>query len=207
MVILQNYDDYMSNPDSLIKNFTTNYKEIKLAWTNHCEGELIYFKELRNIMYDLGENLGVPPDTNFEKLSRILASLNLEFTSNGQVYFKDFLFCILRRKYGKKVKITKKLRNIAIKEEQSTRKKIKQMRNKLENNNRERVHRKSRAGIDDQGGNYFMEMMSAKMAFKAWRGYSQRRRQKHMEMLCSLSVTPRDDEEEFPGMNSITSYS
>ena len=207
MVILQNYDDYMSNPDSLIKNFTNNYKEIKLAWTNHCETELTHFKELRPIMYDLGKDLGVPPDTNFEKLSRILASLNLEVTASGQVYFKDFLFCILRRKYAKKAKLNMYIKKLVVKEEQSTRKKLKQMRSKLESKTRERIQRKSRIGLEEAGGNYFMEMMCVKSTFKAWRGYAQRRKEKNMEMLCSLSVTPRDDEEEFPGVNSVTSYS
>ena len=204
MVILQNYDDYMSNPDSLIKNFTNNFKEIKLAWTNHCEKETIHFKNLRPIMYDLRSDLGVPIDTNFEKLSRILASLNLDVDSNGQVYFKDFLFCILRRKYGKKMKMNANSKKLILKEEQNTRKKLKKLKLKLENKTRKKTLRKSRIGIEEGNRNYFMEMMSAKIVFKAWRGYAQKRRERGSDYF-SLSITPRDSDEEHPGINSLSS--
>lgn len=205
MVILQNYDDYMSNPDSVIKNFYKDFKEVKLVWTNHCKDEIIHFKYLREIMYELGEELGVNYDVDYEKLSRILASLNLEVDSDGSVYFKDFLYALLRRKYAKKLKYNSNAKKVMVKEESSTKKKLKKMKNKVKVRSNIHVRTSRMFSSSVNTGNCFMEMMCAKSTFNAWRKYVERRKEKCLGPFESVSITPRDFEEDYPGITSFKS--
>jgi hypothetical protein len=50
-----------------------------------------------------------------------------------------------------------------------------------------------------------MEMMCAKSTFNAWKKYVERRKEKCMGPFESVSITPRDFEEDYPGITSFKS--
>lgn len=205
MVILQNYDDYMSNPDSVLKNFSADYKLVKYAWMIYCKYEFIHFSLLKDVMYELGRELGVPADMDLQKNSRVLASLNLEISPDGTVCFKDFLFAILKRKYTKKLKNDSDSKKILIKEEHLTKKKLKIYREKIQEKSKSKTEMSQVKNSKKFGytGNCFLEMMAAKTTFKAWRNWTRLKIEKRLDVFASESITPRDFEEDHPGVNTL----
>ena len=199
MVILQNYDDYQSNPQSVLKIFNKDIKKFKNSWKIFAidNGQRVSYKLLPDLMYELGDEFGVKVEVARDKLFKLLTAMEIPIDHEGFVHYNDFLFGVLKRKYSRNIfrKNDKHGKKIVNKENAKTLRKLKKFRMKffkgLENDK------------SGNNGNFFLGMIYAKTVFKAWKNYAAR---KKWRVDASASVTPRMTDEEFPGEVSEKSF-
>ena len=212
MVILQHYDDYQSNPNSVFKVFNKDLKKFKAVWRLYAseDGLSVSFKDLPEILYDLGESLGVQRYVQRDKVFKLLSVMEIQIQEREFVYYNDFLFSVMKRKYGSRAFKTndKQSRKILANANASTQKKLKQIR--------ERFVRKVNEGkqASKKSMNFFIGMVYARTVFNAWRHWAHERREKAGEG-SMISITARPSLIEYPGevserssfIESIESYS
>ena len=192
MVILQNYDDYQSNPQSVLKIFNKDIKKLKTCWKVYStnNGQRVNSRQLPDLLYELGEDFGISDLLERDKMFKLLTAMEIPIDHEGFVHYNDFLFGILKRKYSRNIfmKNDKHGKKIVNKENMQTVKKLEKMREKFFK------------GVDVKKGNFgvFVGMIYAKTVFRAWKRYAAGRKYKMM----SVSITPRMTEEEFPGIVS-----
>lgn len=210
MVILQNYDDYQSNPNNVFKILNKDIRKFKNVWSLYSinNGKRVHYKLLPDIMYELGESLGIQKFIERDKVFKQLSVMELQIEHGGFVFYHDFLFSIMKRKYASQIfrKADKNVKKILAKEQANTFKRLKNIREKFYENGNEQEIKES--------GNFFIGMMYTKSIFHAWKNWVSNRKRKAFDN-SSISITPRMTEEEFPGVvserssfiESISSYS
>jgi hypothetical protein len=212
MIIVQEYENYESDAENIIKVFQRYSKVFKKKWAKYSAGSKglrVYYTALIDLMYSLGErNGGAPADMDRHKVIQRLSVLRLNFDDEGYIYYNDFLFAILKWKYGKG--LTKGAKDNPIKkflhqEETKTLRKLKSIRDK------------ARASLSDyqasvlhlfSGKNSLLiTMMYARTVFRSWKNYVKRKRGVFSPSHSSPSIL---SDAEFPGENtpfSITHHS
>ena len=192
MVILQNYDDYQSNPQSVLKIFNKDIKKFKNSWKMFARdnGQRVGYKLLPDLMYELGDEFGVHVEVARDKLFKLLTAMEIPIDHEGFVHYNDFLFGVLKRKYSRNIfrKNDKHGKKIVSKENAKTLRRLKSIRNKL--------FKGLESDKSGNNGNFFLGMIYVKTVFKAWKNYAGNKKR---GFGGSLSVTPRMTEEEFPG--------
>lgn len=135
MVILQNYEDFTNNPESVVTIFNNDVKKFKKCWANYTresQGRRIHYKFLADFMYDLGIGLGIAQEIGHEKAIKTLSIMELEIDKDGFVYYNDMLFSVMKRKHEKLLvkNLTGNSRKLMRKEENTTTKKLFKLREK-----------------------------------------------------------------------------
>lgn len=209
MIIVQEYENYESDAENIIKVFQKYSKLFKKKWAKYSAGSKglrVYYTTLIDLMYSLGEkNGGAPADMDRHKVIQRLSVLRLNFDDEGYIYYNDFLFAILKWKYGKG--LTKGAKDNPIKkflnqEETKTLRKLKSIRDK------------ARASLSDYqssvlhmftGKNSLLiTMMYARTVFRCWKNYVKKRRGIFSPSRSSPSII---SDAEFPGENTPLSIS
>jgi hypothetical protein len=199
MIILQNYDDYESNPHSVLKIFSRDIKRFKSAWGLYAKGDRqrVDYKFLPDIMYELGSMFGIPKD--LEKILKRLSIMNIHIENGGFVHYNDFLFSVMKYKYAEKLfrRADHNTSKLVAQENSNTLRKLKKIREKYyeKHKNYDDVHA-------DKHDNFFLGMIYMKTTFKAWKNWAYKRRRGKYSENSLVSITPRPTEEDFPGMNS-----
>ncbi|CAG9334678.1 unnamed protein product [Blepharisma stoltei] len=203
MVILQNYEDYENNPESVINIFNGDVKKFKKCWANYTKesrGKRIHYKNLTNFMYDLGQGLGIAPEVGHERAIKILSIMGLEIDKDGYIYYNDMLFAVMKRKHERLLvrNVTGNSKKLMKREENSTLKKLSRLRAK------EKVQFQSQSIESESKGskvNFFFAMLYARTVFRSWRNWVKNRK----ERASSSSVTPQFSDIVFPGENTYES--
>lgn len=206
MVILQTFDDYESNPLSVIKVFSRDIKKIRKVWSAHSVrygSDRTHFSEIMKIMKEIGKDFGDFEHLEYDKTIKKLSAMQLEIDGFGFIYYNDFLFSVLKQKYlkrviGKNQSLVKKILRL---EEIETLRKLQKMRNKL----RLKFYTQEQLKVLDSKKkmNYFMEILNAKTIFKTWKKWTRGRKTRNFQR--SISITPVYSEIDFPGDNSEVS--
>jgi hypothetical protein len=190
MVILQNYDDYQSNPQSVLKIFNKDIKIFKNSWKifSRDNGQRVSYKLLPDLLYELGNDFGVATEVQRDKLFKLLTAMEIPIDHEGFVHYNDFLYGVLKRKYSRNIfrKKDKHEKKLVGKENAKTLKQLKKIRDRFF---------KGQASEKNPEGNFFLGMIYVKTVFRAWKNYTSSKKIRE----SSLSITPRLSEEEFPG--------
>ena len=107
MVVVQSYEDYKTNPDSIFRVFVALSKEFKTAWKTNSEStknSMIHYKKLPDFMYEVGFELGVTTDEPYEGVWKVLLAMDLKANSEGYLFYNDVLYGVFKRKFGRNVK-------------------------------------------------------------------------------------------------------
>jgi hypothetical protein len=199
MVILQNYDDYQSNPHSVLKVFNKDIRRFKNAWSLYSKGDglRVNYTDLPDIMYELGFKFGISKDLPREKVLQFLSVMNLHIQHDGFVHYNDFLFAVMKKKYAEKLfrRADRQTSKIVAKENANTLMKLKMMRQKY-------YEDKMNSFKKSRDENFFIGMIYMKKIFKAWKSWVYRRRLRKHSKKSFESITPRFTEEDFPVTNS-----
>lgn len=201
MVILQNYDDYQSNPYSVFKIFNKDIKRFKNAWGLYSKGDelRVHYKYLPDIMYELGAKFGVSKELPRDKVLKYLSIMNLHIEHEGFVHYNDFLFAVMKRKYAERLfrRADPHTSKIVAKENANTLKKLKKMRKKYYEDKAVQSIRKS-----DKNMNFFIGMIYIRTIFKTWKHWAHTRKIRKIDDKSFDSITPRLTEVDFPGINT-----
>mmetsp|Transcript_27093 Transcript_27093/g.26735 ORF Transcript_27093/g.26735 Transcript_27093/m.26735 type:complete len:177 (-) Transcript_27093:121-651(-) len=170
MVILQDYQDFANDAKSGVIIFNKDVKKFKKAWAIYSvasEGIRIHYKFLVELMYSLGEDLGVPLGTPNEKIIKLLSIMNIHIDSEGYIYYNDMLFAILKRKHavGLVKHLDKKSQKLIRKEESSTIKKLQLIREKISSGFNSEFRNNQLKGKGKT--NLFFAMIYARSVFKS----------------------------------------
>ena len=172
-LIIQNYEEYEENHESVVYIFNTAIMNFKNIWNENSvlfRGLRLSYKEIPKLLYDLGNDLGVPADMHLNKVMKILAAMDLEVDPNGYVYYNDMLFAVMKRKYEKKLASTKNvlLKKFMRKEEVKIYKKLARIRVRA-------VRRTTnKANLGDKKINrlrIFMANSGLQTVFNAWKRF------------------------------------
>lgn len=200
MVIIQNYEEHEGNPESVTRIFSKEVKKIKLFWSIYSkdnEGSRIHYNELPPMMQEM-EELGVQREMEYNQIMKILSLAELHPDSSGYVYYNDFLFALLRKKYFKRTNNVY-FRKIMVNEESKTKKIL----NKLIKKERSKWDIKS--PLHGQSfGNLFMTTIFIKTIFKEWKMYAAGKKNRRGKG-GSVSITPIHSDLVDPGSNSLLS--
>lgn len=206
MVILQNYDDFENNPSSAITLFNVDSKVFHFAWARVCRGgtgKRVHFRELVNLMYYLGEDLGAPFDADLDSVLKKLSLMNVYVDANGFVYFHDVLHVILRSKYTRELRNPNrnpKWKQILRLEEKKTARELEKLRNDA------KIayfgESSTAIGTGESTFNLFFTAIYMKVVFRSWKKYVEKKKTKLLDI---SSATPQFSELEFPGYNSLLS--
>lgn len=199
MVIIQNYEEHEGNPESVLRIFTKEVRKIKTFWSVYAKesnGIRVHYNEVVPLMQEI-EELGVNRDMEKDQVLKILRFTELHPDNNGFVYYNDFLYAILKKKYIKKI-TSSYYRKLIANEESKTKKEI------------SRIISKERRKIEKEcdlknamGGNFFLRTMYMRSILRNWRSYTKKKIEKREEMCESVSVTPAYSEFVDPGFNSL----
>ena len=128
MVIIHHYEDFERNNGNFKQIFMREVKKIRSIWNTYAKkskGVRVHIDELISLVKELGEFSFSLDDTN-EKVLRFLRAIDLTADEKGFVYYHQFLFALLRRKYlrrGLKMHLWKVVKN----EERKTKAKIRKI--------------------------------------------------------------------------------
>lgn len=202
MVIIQNYEEHDRNPTSALHTFNKEIKKIKLLWgiyAKEANGIRVKYSELVNLIQEL-EELGVKKDMNFEQVMKILKFAEFHPDANGYVYYNDFLYVVLRRKYfirGFSMHYKKLMANEENKSKKAISNIIVKERAKLE---------KDCELNDGNIGNFFINTLYLKTIIRSWQMYTRTRKEnKRSHIKSSISSNSVDFED--PIFNSDFSNS
>ena len=104
MVIIQSYEEYDKNPETVQFIFEQATYPIKAIWNlfaKESKGIRVHVKDLPEIMRNLNE-FGINFNTDNLKIMRFLKALQLDVDKDGFVYYNQFLFAVLKKKFLKK---------------------------------------------------------------------------------------------------------
>lgn len=194
-VILQNYEDFSTNPNSVFKVFNFYYKKFLKIWTKYSQGEggnRIGISYLQKFTEEVVQEFGKTGD---EKTANILKkSLNLEQDSKGFLYFNDVLYQLMKKKFSAKplfnqhAMVVRFIRKI----EENTMQQLKKIRKRVAAEFDERKKE------FEQKRDKFFSIVILKKILVNWREYTKRNK-------SLASCTPQLTEIEFPGFNSFNS--
>lgn len=194
-VILQNYEDFSTSPDSVFKVFNFYYKKFTKIWIKHTDregGKRLHESKLVEFVSEIVEELELFKNNENKNMLKMVRTMNLESDESGFFYFNDILFHILKKKFF--IKRSSKQSNFVLKYlkklELSTLLQLKKIRKKmiasLAKENSEYESKK----------NKFFSLGLMKTVFTNWKKYTTRRK-------ADVSVTPLFTEIEFPGCNTL----
>lgn len=201
MVIIQNYEDYDKNPETVECVFVQSLIPIRRVWNEYStneDGARVHIQHVVEMMKNLND-FGINYLTPQEKIIRLLRSLHIEGDKEGYIYYHNFLFAIFRKKFLQKSS-GKHIRKITRNEEKNTKKKI------TEITLREQKKFAKRKNSDVAGSasvQNFMEKVYMKTLLRGWRHYVKIKIEKRKMGACIMSITPRESEHDFPGDNTL----
>lgn len=192
-VILQNYEDFSTNPDSVFKVFNAYYKKFLKTWTKFSQeegGKRLYAGNIQKFAEEIIEDF--EEDDKKYSLNHLQKTLNLEQDNKGFLYFNDVLFQLMKNKFSAKslrsqhVMVARFIRKI----EDNTKIQLKKMRKRIA------AEFDERNKIFNQKKDKFFSIVILKKILFNWKKYATRRK-------SISSYTPQFTEIEFPGYNSI----
>lgn len=201
MVIIQNYEEHEGNPESVLRIFTKEARKIKMFWSiyaKNSDGIRVHYNDLVPLMQEL-EELGITKDMETDQVLRILRFTEIHPDNSGYVYYNDFLYAILKKKYIKRANTTY-YRKLIANEETKTKKEI----NKIITKERKKIEKENNLQFVTSG-NFFLRTMYLRSIFKNWKGYTMKRIEKRGNCRRSISITPAYSENIDPGLNSYKS--
>ena len=191
MVILQNYEEHESNPESALTIFNQHIKEFRRVWKKFSftyHGIMIAYSDIPDFVYNLGKKLGFDTRIPRENVIRTMIALQLRVDENGFVYYNDMLYTILKRAYRKKFKGNNENKLLVEREERLAVSQLSQIQKKVKKN-----YMNEEKKIELKGANLFFELMYTKTVFKSWKNYVQKKKKNIFQYSDS----------EYPGENSI----
>ena len=211
MVLIQNYEDYKQNPESVLNVFNKDVKHFRALWSHYThltEGTRMNYKYLVDLMQELEHGLGVESTLEHDKVIKILSTMDLNIDYDGYVYYNDMLYAVLKRKYGKNLikhsyskNLNGKFRKLVLsKQEKTCKKKLGRIREKARVN----FYPSSRADYfrGMKSFNLFFTMIYAKTIFRSWKNYTKAQK---CRSSGQVSLEPTFSELFFPGENSFNS--
>ena len=189
MVIVQSYQDYKNNPKNPHQVFIADLKNIRRVWRHYSgstQGLAIHSRHLSNFMKDLwvlDPKLGINLDHH--KLMNELSTMDWFFDEHERIYFNDFLYAVLKRRYLQKQRATLNdvTKKIVKDRDSSTAKKLSTLR--------EKNKRIDSLEVEGLKKDYFLTMFYERTCFRAWRNWVRRK------------AGRASSDEEFPGCNSF----
>ena len=167
-------------------------------YAKDTNGIRLHFNELAPMLQEM-EELGVSQDMSLDQIIKILSLAELQPDQSGFVYYNDFLFAVLRKKYFKRSN-NLYFRKILVNEEKKTKKMLSKIIKK------ERSKLDQRSPLHGQNfGNLFITTLFLRSVIKGWKNYTVNKRIKRRGVVESVSITPRFSEYEDPGCNSFNS--
>ena len=175
MVIIQNYEDFESNPNNYLHIFVKDERKFKKEWEKYSElsgGIKMHYKDLLNFMFGLGNRIGLDENTTFDEGIHILSKMSFVMNEDGEIYYNDLLYAILRRKYGIFPEDCEKVSAILLrKEEYKTVNKLRDLRDSSEG----RLLSKMKEGNDinlykkKKSRNIMIDLLYTRKIFSAWK--------------------------------------
>lgn len=176
MVIIQNYEELENKNFNVSHLFTKEIKKIRNLWNYYAKetkGQKVHINNIVNIIKEL-EEFNFSIDSNDEPVIKFLRALDLESDMQGFVYYNQFLFAILRKKYLRKGFGTH-FRKVLSNEERKTKMKMKKI---VENNNKKSGDLPSSYMEKSTVSNFVIERMYLKSIIRNWREYTVHRIEK-----------------------------
>jgi hypothetical protein len=174
MVIIHHYEEFEKNNGNVRQVFEKEVKKIKVLWmaySKESKGKRIHVNEVACLIKEIGEFRFRLEDSN-EKVLRFLRSLDLCTDKQGFVYFHQFLFAFLRRKYMRKG-LKGHLWKVVVNEERKTRAKIKKI---TENVKKDVFNDRSYSYLEKSTvSSYVIEKGFILKVFLAWKGFVKNR--------------------------------
>lgn len=194
MVIVQNYEDFESNPDSALHMFTKDERKFKKIWENYSKdyhGIKINYKKVLDFMYSLGNRLGFESSINFDRSISLLSKMAFVIEEDGSIFYHEMLYAVLKRKYGNVIDEDDRISGIILrKEESKTISQLKSLRNVFE----WRLFKKSYDGDESEfllkrkkTRNVLVELVYMRRVFKGWKNVIAKVKTGHIEELSDFS--------------------
>lgn len=178
MVIIQNYEELENSNFNVPQLFAKEVKKIRVLWnfyTKEFNGEKIHLNGIANVIKEMKE-FGFNFDSNNEMVIKFMRALDLESDMYGFVYYNQFLFAILKKKYVKKG-FGIHFRKVLFNEEKMTKMKIKRT---IEDKNKKCGNSASGKMEHSTVSNFVIERMYLKTVFRNWKAYTERRLKKRI---------------------------
>lgn len=178
MVIIQNFEDFESNPNSYLYLFTKQLGRFNRSWEKYSSfsyGIKIRHKDLVGFMKSLGHGIGFESTLSFADSVRILSKMSFVIDSEGNVAYHDLLYAVLNRIYGTKMELeTDKVALVLLrKQERETIAKLEKLKTKAEwlifkkKSNNQVAYEKS---LKRQSTcNLFAELIYIRKIFRGWK--------------------------------------
>lgn len=175
MVVIQNYEDFESNPSSCLHKFTKHARKFNKVWEKYSKfshGIEINYKNLMDFMYDLGPQIGFEETINFDTGIHILSKMAFIINQNGNIRYNELLYGVLKRIYGMSVENNNRVAFILMqKEENKALTRLKSLKNKFDwkifkksnpNENNNSYKRKNSRSL-------LVDLMYVRRVFKGWK--------------------------------------
>ena len=200
-VIIQNYEEETKNTDSALQIFSKDIKIFRKTWnlfTEHTHGFRISKDELVDFIQEFGPIYElIPSYSSRMDVIKLIGSLNIK-NIGGYFYFHDVLYSLMKRRYGKKIYLTraKYSSKLMRMEEVKSIKRLDKVREKA-------VAAFNDMSMEDPQDNLFIKLMYMRNILTKWRAYTKNKKAKR----SVISITPRFSDIEYPGENSMHSLS
>ena len=193
-VILQNYEDFSTNPNSVFKVFHFYYKKFMRVWSKYSSNELgkrMHDSHLSQFISEISVEFDLN-EMNSKASVILFKSLNLEKDKKGFLYFNSVLYYLMKKKLSQK----------ALPEQHQV---VNRFMRKVEEKTiitLKKIRKKTVSELDEikkeyeQKKNKFFSIILLKNIFASLKRYSKRNK-------SCVSVTPLYTEIEFPGFNSL----
>lgn len=171
-VIIQNYRDFMENPISAVFIVNNVVKKFKLLWfkySKESEGIRAHHTCIAKLMIDLGPEFGITGAFREETICKLLHAMRITIDKQGFVHYNDMLYALVRRKYSRKLAVTKEkfISKILCKEEVSVYRKLEEIRfQQLQK------CASGPAEIENPPKLSLIDIYFAKIIFSAWKHYA-----------------------------------
>lgn len=189
-IILQNYEEFSTNPQNSVALFSKDIKIFKRWWFRYNKGNKLYKvgrEELIEIVSNISLEFNLLPDKTTIKVIKFIGSMNIEMDNEGYFYFNDILFGLLKKKYTRKLEKRGKWSvKILRMEEIKTKRALAKVR---------AAYRESKEKVFVQ--NLFINTILLKGIFRNWKTFTKREKQ------SPRSITPVFSEIDYPGENSF----
>ena len=193
MVIIQNYEDFESNPVSCLHIFIKDENKFKRNWekyTKFSHGVKISYKDLFDFMIGLGPRIGFEDSISFNAGVKILSKMAFVIDDDKNIYYHDLLYAVLKRIYGTFPESDEAISNIILRKEES-----KAIAKIKENRKDDEWHlfMKSHASDEEDNidiyqrkntKNLWIELTFTRKVFRGWKNVT--RRLKNGELNSSL---------------------
>jgi hypothetical protein len=177
MVILQQWEILANNPENVLHIFKENVTTFKLTWNKysaHFKGTKAEFNTLNRMMYELGPELGVEATENSVRVQKLIYAMRIP-VSDGCVFYNDFLYAVLKRRYRAKIERGKdKLRYMLMeREERGNIKTLAKLRNRMSSKSSTATFvRAKQTSFLSNDSNIIFTMLILRNTFNAWQHYT-----------------------------------